>query len=277
MGISPYKTADELLQDKVYGAVKDSSKSFLFAKGHKIERQHRDMLNDGENRKFKPQVVISKKVKDLMASLDGLEILENEDIALEVKYVSAERLNSLHAGDLSPDHYYQVQSQLLATGARHCFYIASNGQRHISKKIYPDPQAFQKIIEAVESFKKRLENANVITLPRSQAVPKEEVAFVNIEDERLAEMCHLKERIDQATTRFNKLKADLSKIYAQHNRIKGFGIKMMRSTRKGSIRYSEIPEIKAMDLEKYRSPESEVITITFDDDYQSHDIEVEEF
>jgi len=211
-----------------------------------------------------------------MASLDGHEIREDSpDIILEVKYVSAEKVQ---ARNIPKDHYYQVQSQLLATGAIYSIYIASNGPTHFQEKIYPDQKTFSEIIEAVQGFKKRMEGANVINLPRrSENVTKDEVPFVTIEDERLNDLRQLKIRIDQSTATFNMLKATLAKIYNQHPKIKGFGIKIIKSSRKGSIRYSDVPEIKLLDLEKYRSPESEVVTVTLDDEYVNHDIEFEEF
>ena len=38
---------------------------------------------------------------------------------------------------------------------------------------------------------------------------------------------------------------------------KGFGVSVQKVTRKGSVDYSSIPELKGMDLEKYRKSSSE--------------------
>lgn len=56
------------------------------------------------------------------------------------------------------------------------------------------------------------------------------------------------------------IKASLS------NSSKGFGVKVQKIMRKGSVKFSEIPALQGIDLDQYRKPASESWRITLDGD-----------
>jgi putative phage-type endonuclease len=264
MGLSPYETINDILINKITGKEKDTTgKEALFSKGHYLENQMRTTLNL-QGYSFEPKVVVSKIVPDLLASLDGIEHKEDHDIIMEAKYVGRDKISAISVGVIPAHHRIQVQAQLLATGARSCLYIATDGRDQAFQTIIPDEIAQAQIKRAIEEFKTKLSTTNISPIADTPIIPAE---WVTLEDPRLNELCQLKVDLDLMTDRFDELKKEVTNHYSNFPKFKGGGIKIIKSNVKGSIKYSDIPEIKNMDLEKYRGKERIQYTLSFDDQY----------
>ena len=155
---NPYETIQELIDEKITGKTKEitADKQELFDKGHYVEEKARKaLIGDGFN--FKPRVILSKAVPELLASLDGMD--EKYSTILEVKYVGAAKIKQLNTDKNLPiNHYIQIQAQLLASGAKKCLYYASNDKEIFLKDIEPDLAFFETIKAAIQRFSVQLES-----------------------------------------------------------------------------------------------------------------------
>ena len=157
LSLSPYQTSLQLLQEKLSGqeAEVSSFKQHLFQKGHDAEKAAREWVESHLKIKFPPLVVVSTRVPDLLASLDGFN--REAKLILEAKYMGVKALEEMKAGKFKRHHECQIQAQLLATGAEKCIYFATtdNGASAIAE-IKPDPAYAEKITQAVQEFSKDL-------------------------------------------------------------------------------------------------------------------------
>ena len=152
LGICPYQTPLELLKEKLAGRVKaEGHNRYLFDKAHKLEKAAREWVEDDLKIKFPPMVVVSKKYPDLLASLDGFNVEQN--IILEAKFIGADALAEVEAGQIKEHHMIQVQSQLLVTRAKKCIYFATSGNGESAlAQIEPNLELAERISKAVSDF-----------------------------------------------------------------------------------------------------------------------------
>lgn len=158
MGRSPYRTLQELVYEKTTGTMEvlSQDKIDLFKKADDIEIKAREsLIGDGYN--FEPQVILSKTVPDLLASLDGFD--QNHNTILEVKYIGRAKLIKLEQDKNLPVHHYiQIQAQLLASGAKRCLYYASDSKNIFLKNIEPDLEFFETIKKEIKKVSQNLKD-----------------------------------------------------------------------------------------------------------------------
>ena len=160
LGISKYKTAHKLWQEKTGTIeIKDTS-SFVMAKGHEYEakgRAYYELMND----KDCPACCIEMdKYPFIKASLDGYNAKEN--FALEIKYVGKDAMED----EIPPHHIAQLQHQMMVSGAKDILYIRTNdGVKFKADVVLRD----QKYID--ELFKKELEFWNMVVTKIEPPLP----------------------------------------------------------------------------------------------------------
>ena len=71
-----------------------------------------------------------------------------------------------------------------------------------------------------------------------------------------------KVRLETATAEEHKLRAILESL-ATARRTFGCGVELLRSSRRGSVDYAAIPELRGVNLEAYRKPPVTVVRINF--------------
>ncbi len=128
MGASKYKSRKQLLHEKKTGQTKpvDSFTQKRFDAGHATEASARDIVEMNEAETFTPVVGMVKiKTLKLLASLDGLN--DSGEIALEHKLFNKILSLNVENGVLEPMHYWQLEQQLLVSGAKKVLFVCSDG------------------------------------------------------------------------------------------------------------------------------------------------------
>jgi len=256
LDLSPYQTTLGLFEEKVLGQEPPitTTQQILFDRGHKAEAIGRQWVKDNLGLDFKPAVVVSTEVLDLLASLDGF--IENDKIIFEAKYMGAKTLLDVKAGKIPEHHKYQVQAQLLATGADHCIYFAMDGKDSAWIRIFPDTKCMEEIKKSITKF--------MNCVRKGEAPEPSERDFHSPEDARFNQLFNLKLQMEKTKEEFDQLKEKLATEYSHFKRIRTSGITMIRTLRKGVVNYSKVPELKGLDLEQYRGKSSETVTVSFD-------------
>lgn len=120
LGISKYKNAHKLWQEKTGAIETKDDYNFIFEKGKAIEAKARayfELMND----KDCPPVCLEMDIYTFIrASLDGYN--EKENFALEIKYVGKDAMGE----EVPPHHFAQLQHQMMVCGANDITYIRSN-------------------------------------------------------------------------------------------------------------------------------------------------------
>ena len=189
MGQSPYETRAQYIRRKISGVdleISDFQKA-LQARGHEAERYmigraEAFLKDEGIETDLFPSVV-SSTVNGLpmLASLDGMS-LEGE-ILWENKIFNKEKIADIEAGKRTCD-YYQVQHQLMITGADRCLYTLGDqdGQKARHFWIERDDAEIQKLIAAWKLVAEEVAKGEAPpeVVPEVAVVPQQMLPTLNV-------------------------------------------------------------------------------------------------
>lgn len=158
LGISPYKTRDQLLQEKATGITPEISpqQQRVFNRGHELEILARPIAEEIVGEELFPVVGSSG---ELAASFDGLTMLG--DVAFEHKTLNQSLRYDWDPGNgwHLPEHYQaQMEQQLMVSGAERVLFMASE-QDDSGELVYKhcwyasDPKMRQRIVAGWAQFK----------------------------------------------------------------------------------------------------------------------------
>jgi putative phage-type endonuclease len=161
MGASKYKSRTQLMKEKKFG-VKEKitpAKQALFDKGHAAEDAARDLLEVDMLESFAPVVGgIEIDGLKLLASLDGLS--EDQQMVFEHKLWNETLAENVRNNVLEETHYWQLEHQLLVSGAENSLFMTSDGTA--DKREYMHyisiPERREQLIAGWKQFNKDLES-----------------------------------------------------------------------------------------------------------------------
>jgi putative phage-type endonuclease len=157
LGLSPYKTRDDLLKEKATGIIPDVSASVqrVFDKGHAVEALARPIVEH-----FIKDDLYPVTLEDglLSCSCDGLTL--DEEMAWECKQYNATLFESVKNGVLPEHHWPQCQQVLMLSSADKLIFTCSDGTpaNTISMDVLPDPKKFEQLILGWAQFESDLKN-----------------------------------------------------------------------------------------------------------------------
>lgn len=139
MGASPYTTRTELLKQKALGIVDvevNSAKLALFQAGHDAEASFRPLAEEIVGDDLYPITgTLEVDGLPLLASFDGLTL--DRTIGFEHKLWSGKVAAQLQeAGEPAPHHYWQLEQQLLVSGAERILFATSDGTEALSASVW---------------------------------------------------------------------------------------------------------------------------------------------
>ncbi len=241
MGVNHWKTKIQLyhekLSDNVVNFVNERMK-----RGNDLEPIARELFCIQNGIEVFPRVV----VKDwAMASLDGMS--ECGKYIVEIK-CPGEKDHALALEGKIPQHYYpQLQHQLYVTGLQSIFYYSFDGTDGITVLVNRDDSYIEKMVEEEKKFYQCIVNK----------IPPEPSENDYIErDDELWNQCasqwkYVTEQIKSLEKEEDHLRKQLIFLSTDSN-TRGNGISLCKIQRKGQIVYDTIPELKGVDLDKYR-------------------------
>lgn len=126
MGASKYQTRSDLLALKKTGIVPEVTpqQQAIFDRGHATEEMARPLVEEMIGEELYPIVGTSG---NLLASMDGATMLG--DTLFEHKLWNATLAAAVLAGELEPHYYWQLEQQLLVSGAERVIFVCSDGTR----------------------------------------------------------------------------------------------------------------------------------------------------
>ena len=150
-GVSKHITRNELIKQKATGIVPevDAATQRRFDEGHATEAKARAILESRMGEDLYPVVATKGQ---LLASVDGITMLE--DTLFEHKLLNKEVVAMIQAGELSPAYYWQLEQQLLVTGAEKVIFVCSDGteENFHSMEYRAIPGRAEQLVSAWEQF-----------------------------------------------------------------------------------------------------------------------------
>ena len=247
MGVSPWKTPWQLWDSKLKGD--SSTQNFAMKRGVSMEPEIRRQYENETGKCFFPVVVQSIKHPWMIASLDGLS--EDMRYAIEIKCAGQNDHDCAKSGGV-PEHYYpQLQHQLAVCGLASlnyvsCHYKDINDMAIVYVK--RDDSYIETMIEREKEFYNCLKNKIAPPFAEKDYIEHNDAEWLLCANE----WKRIKGLISIYETQEKSMRQLLIKKAHGHN-CRGAGLRMSKMTRKGAVSYANIPELKDIDLEVYRS------------------------
>lgn len=126
MGASKFQTRNDLLTMKKTGIVPDVNpqQQAAFDRGHATEEMARPLVEEMIGEELYPIVGTSG---NLLASMDGATMLG--DVLFEHKLWNEKVVTQIRADELDPHYYWQLEQQLLVSGAERVIFVCSDGTK----------------------------------------------------------------------------------------------------------------------------------------------------
>lgn len=243
LGISPYKTREQLMREKQGAITKISDfQRELYAAGHAAEKAILPHLEDTAGQPITPCVYEGED--RIAASLDGVNFegtLIVEHKLLRDSDASRRRFNMAARGELAAHDMAQVQQQLMVSGAEKCWFVVSDGtpDNMAIADVFPNADWFTRIKEGWAQFARELDAA------------ADEVPQILAQEYR-----DLDAQIKAMQSQQQAVKDQLIALAedAGSDSLAVGGITLKRIESKGAVDYKAIPALQDIDLEPYRKP-----------------------
>lgn len=151
MGASKYQSRSELLHQKKTGlsAEVSGAQQALFDRGHSTEASARKILEGMIGEDLYP---VTASDGNLLASLDGMTMAEN--VLFEHKLWNDRLAAQVRAGSLEPHYYWQLEQELLVTGADYVIFVCSDGTENnfVHMDYYPVAGRAEELLAGWEQF-----------------------------------------------------------------------------------------------------------------------------
>lgn len=168
MGCSKYQTRTELLALKKTGLAPeiDAFTQKNFDRGHETEALARPIIEDIIGEELYPVVGTAG---NLLASMDGLSMLG--DVLFEHKLWNASLVEQVKAKDLEPQYYWQLEQQLLVSGAQYAIFVCSDGtqEKMIRMDYHPVSGRAEQLIAGWKQFEQDLAEFTAPALKQVEA------------------------------------------------------------------------------------------------------------
>lgn len=244
MGMYPsFKPIDLWREKKNHTPPREKSR--WMARGNELEPLARFEFEMIMGLSFNPAVALSIEYDWMMASLDGLS--NDHDMAVEIKCPGSIDHQCALDGEVPEKYVYQLQHQMFVLGFDKLYYFSFDGKSGKVLEVYANKALQSKMIEKEFEFYTHLIND---TEPH-------DLKIINTEDwNRVsAEWLDIRNQIEALEKKEQNYRETLITMANQES-AQGSGIRLRKTTRQGNVDYSKVPQLKGVDLDQYRKPET---------------------
>ena len=255
MGDSRWMTARTLWEIKTHRSEEPERDNLATRRGRRLEAAARAAYEAETAEIMEPHCMSHDHLSWMRASLDGLNF--EGSLVLEIKCPLRRRDHALALEGQVPGHYYaQLQHQLEVSRARELHYWSFDGRRGALVKVMPDQGYIERLVQAeIEFWRNVTENR----WPEPRFKEQDLSSDPNWLE---AARCYrrVRQRLDELSDEERELRNRLLDL-SDSRRAFGAGVELIRTSRKGAINYSAIPELEVVDLDRYRKEPIEVVKI----------------
>lgn len=251
-GQTPYK----LWQEKL-NLIPSKYDTAAMERGRNLEGPARLELEKMTGHSFVPQVKYHSTIPWMIASLDGIDASGTH--MAEIKCPGFETHQIALSGQVPEKYFPQLQHQLEVCELEMGYYFSFDGFSGVVVEVYRDDAYIKKMLQKEKEFWECLQELKPPPMTDRDYESKEDENWMLAAQEWL----QINNQIKSLESRQKQIRDNLIKMCNGHSS-RGFGIKISHTFRDGLIDYKAIPEIKSVNLEKYRKKPIEVYTILSD-------------
>jgi len=210
MGASKYQTRSELLTLKKTGIAPEvtQAQQYIFDKGHATEALARPLVEVMIGEELYPVVGTDG---NLLASMDGATMLG--ETLFEHKLWNESLAAQVRAENLEPHYYWQLEQQLLVSGAERVIFVCSDGtaENFVHMEYRPVAGRAAQLVEGWKQFEADLANFEMAEAP-SIVVGKapDELPAIRIELTGMVTASNLKVFEESALAVIDSVKTELT-------------------------------------------------------------------
>lgn len=243
-GVSPYKTLHELYTEKVHGTSQPTNANMKY--GNEREQEARYWIEAQLGRSFFPTVMESKTIPWMACSLDGIS--QFKDIAVEIKWNNKENHEFAKKDIVPAIHFPQIQHQYFVSEVKDIYYVSCWKDEKLFFHVSREDEYIEGLIKKERDFYQRVLDKNPPPLCQKD-IP--EVLY----DSELNNYWNFYKDAVQMRLDGEKMESyyrDLIIEKMGHRNAKCEVFSVSKIERRGNVDYSIIPELKGVNLEKYR-------------------------
>jgi putative phage-type endonuclease len=254
LGVSPWVTRYQLWLQRTGRAEQQINPAMR--RGSELEPVARRAYEQLTGLVFEPLVLVDGEYS---ASLDGMTL--DGGLILEVKCPvkgkDSDVWQQVQSGLQIAHYYWQVQHQLMVTGAKLAHVWIWDGKQGLLLEQQPEPACWPEIRKAWDAFMELILTDQPPLLTDRDTVERLDPAW-----QRAAERVINAKRIaDRATEELEASKKALITL-ATHPSERGAGVTVSRYWKAGLVDYKRIPALSAVDLDSFRGPGREEVRVT---------------
>lgn len=246
MRVSPYKSAYQLWEEKVFG--KEQVLNQSMKRGNDLEPVAKKWFENKIGINVSPESITHPCYSWMTATLDGYN--KEKRVLVEIKCPNRDDHRLATSGKVPDKYYPQLQHQLEVTDLDNMYYLSFDGEEGVIVEVGRDDNYINNLIEEERKFQ-----YGVIHLEPPALSDLDWIDMENDENwkdlaPRFKEVDYL---INELEEERNFLRAQFV-LFSEGRNARGHGIKLTKSMTKGNVEYSKIPQLEDVDLEKYRKP-----------------------
>lgn len=259
MGVSPWGTIIDLYEQKISDSIEeDDSNNYVKQLGNEAEPKIRSLFSLLQADNYEV-ALLEMDGFPLLASLDGRSSVDKSKI-IEIKLSGKEDYEGAQKGKVPEKYWPQVQHALMVSGAQLCYFLSySYSAYKESKAVTADNLAIVEVKPdkeyQSELMQKELQFWQENVLKKKPPIPTEK-DYKTLKGVKplITSWKKIKTQIDSLEAQLEGLRASIiEKAEKQkHGRFVCDGVRIRQESRVGNVNYKNIPELKGVDLEKYR-------------------------
>lgn len=249
MGVSPWKTPYQLWIEKTSGV--QPSATAPQKRGLELETTARQAFEQMTGMVVFPKVLLHPSYDWMMASLDGID--SQGSAIVEIKCPGRADHEAAKSGKIPEKYFPQLQHQLAVTGLKMAIYYSFDGVQGVIVEMKRDEPFITKMIDLEKEFWQCLVNLQAPSLCARDSVERQDDEWTTMSQKWVTVHRQLKSLEKEE----KELRNTLIQMTENKNATGG-GIRLTHSLRRGMVQYQQIPELKEVDLEKYRKDPTEV-------------------
>ncbi len=253
MGVSPWNTPFGLWEIKT-GRGRKTESNWAMERGNELEPKARNYYQLYCDIDMPPVLAEHKEFPFLRASLDGFN--SGAKKVLEIKCPGKEDHQRALNKEIPEKYIWQLVHQLMVADADVADYLSFDGERGVILPFHRDLKLEKNLMEAEFRFWEQVQKDAPPELSNKD--------FRELKDQKFLALFR---RWKEAKQSFDQIEATLEQIRSEViaevklPRVRCDGVQFMQITRKGAVDYAKIPELKNIDLEKFRRKPTTAIDI----------------
>lgn len=246
MGVSKWSSAYSIWLDKL-GFGEPKQDNFAMQRGRELEPIARELFINETGIMVVPEVIFSNEYDFMMSSLDGIDF--SKEVICEIK-VPGQEDHQMALDGVIPEHYMpQLNHQMITAGVKKCFYVSFTPASYKILEVYLNEEEAKTLIKKEKEFFNCIQNLTPPPFTEKDYIQRSDQEWTT----RAKKLKQLTQQRKELEMEEEMIKKELIELSGGFN-CQSEEIKLSKVIRLGSIDYKNVDELKNVNLNAHRKP-----------------------